>query len=283
MNSYNNYNFSDLDKKVCSELSQWALKAVSKGLVQLGQFKGEKPSFVAKETIRDIVTPYDRAVQSVIIETLQDSKLPCVGEEGFEIRDYKEVNEQRHWSIDPIDGTVNFCKGIPFFGVSVGLVKPPKFELGALGFPELGEIYFSDGRQAFLNGKRLRIGPSPLSESLTTICLSSSVPKELREDVSDMFNMLNLETQGSLRLGSTAVALGFLASSKLQAVVGVRCKIWDVSAGLAIAEAAGAKVQLRFHEDNTQVSFLAAAPIVFENLHRVINPRILNDIGVQDV
>lgn len=53
------------------------------------------------------------------------------------------------WVIDPIDGTRSFANRMPFYGVSLGLLKECKPYLGAVYFPALDELFYSNGKKAF--------------------------------------------------------------------------------------------------------------------------------------
>src|SRR3989344_7548523 len=47
------------------------------------------------------------------------------------------------WAIDPVDGTHNFMRGVPLYGVSIALLKNFVPVLGVLCLPSLGEIYYA--------------------------------------------------------------------------------------------------------------------------------------------
>ncbi len=53
------------------------------------------------------------------------------------------------WVIDPIDGTRSFANRMPFYGVSLGLLKDCKPYLGVVYFPALDELFYCNGKQAF--------------------------------------------------------------------------------------------------------------------------------------
>lgn len=53
------------------------------------------------------------------------------------------------WVIDPIDGTRSYINRMPNFGLSIGLLKNQKPWLGAVYFPMMGELFYSDGDQSF--------------------------------------------------------------------------------------------------------------------------------------
>src|SRR5262245_11006395 len=78
-----------------------------------------RPAVERKASYADLVTQYDRASEEVIRERLREltPNVPIVGEEGG-----GDVGDAPTWFCDPIDGTVNFAHGHPFFCVSIGLL-----------------------------------------------------------------------------------------------------------------------------------------------------------------
>ncbi|MCK9485861.1 MAG: hypothetical protein M0R73_04055 [Dehalococcoidia bacterium] len=63
------------------------------------------------------------------------------------------------WVVDPLDGTREFLRGLPEFGVSVGLFLGDELVLGGVGLPVQGEVYSSlvhgDRREASRDGVNL--------------------------------------------------------------------------------------------------------------------------------
>ena len=71
------------------------------------------------------------------------------------------------WSIDPLDGTSNFLRHIPLFGVSIGLIHEQQSILGVLYFPALQLLVSAEkGKGAFANGKQIHVSARPLGQSL---------------------------------------------------------------------------------------------------------------------
>jgi myo-inositol-1(or 4)-monophosphatase len=61
------------------------------------------------------------------------------------------------WLLDPLDGTSNFAAGIPFFSVSLALLREGEVQLGVVYDPSRDECFAAArGGGAFLNGEPLR-------------------------------------------------------------------------------------------------------------------------------
>ncbi len=63
------------------------------------------------------------------------------------------------WVVDPIDGTRSFANRMPFYGVSIGLLKDGKPWLGVVYFPALDELFYCDGQRSFFVKKATSASP----------------------------------------------------------------------------------------------------------------------------
>ena len=64
----------------------------------------------------------------------------------------------RRWIVDPLDGTGNFIRHLPWFGVGIALATDDIVELGVVYAPITDEVFAAArGQGATLNGKRLRV------------------------------------------------------------------------------------------------------------------------------
>ena len=141
-----------VDSQELKGLLDFAVRlAVEAGEITRSYFRG---SFVA-ERKRDgsPVTVADREAEGHLRRSIEaafpdDSML---GEEEGE----REGTSNRRWIIDPIDGTYSFVRGVPLFGVLIGLEVEGEVALGVVHLPALSEtIYAARGMGCFLNGER---------------------------------------------------------------------------------------------------------------------------------
>jgi myo-inositol-1(or 4)-monophosphatase len=141
------------------------------------------------------------------------------------------------WVIDPIDGTTNFARGMPLWGISIGLLYH--------GHPVFGHVYFPPIQQSFygywpgasglemptgawLNGKPIRAtSDQPSSSHLFGICARSTAIVQHR--VPAKLRMVGVTTYSFL-----SVAAGFMMGA-----VESTPKIWDLAAVWPIFHAAG--------------------------------------------
>lgn len=191
----------------------------------------------ANDLAGDVVTQTDYAIQDRLQNALHHllPEAGFVGEEDYQARSH--LSEASYWIVDPLDGTLNFASGLPFFGASVALVVGRR--------PVVGLVYDATARclyQATASGPSLengapfqwnkdRAGRAPIAISSGFLALMQSDP--------DRYSRPWLGTRFRI-LGSQAVQLCWAASGKLRLNINPEAKLWDDAAGALICERAGA-------------------------------------------
>ncbi len=192
---------------------------------------------------RDVVTDADYASERLVMDAIK-SRYPDDGilaEESGEhagvIRDDGSHNG-RTWVIDPLDGTVNYANGIPFYCVSIGLVVDDVPTVGVIFDPARDDLYdaVADG-PARLDGEPVT---ASTKEALSDYVVSMAVigrgglSRERRIAPSIRIHR---------RMGSAALALAYVANGRFDAFVqNGGLSPWDVAAAGLIAERSGAVV-----------------------------------------
>ncbi len=114
------------------------------------------------------VTIADRGAEQ-LLRRLIESRFPghaIVGEEYGET----DRDSSYRWIIDPIDGTRSFIRGVPLYGVLIGLEVAGESIVGAVHFPGLGEmVAAAESHGCWWNGRPARVsGVSRLDQALVT-------------------------------------------------------------------------------------------------------------------
>jgi len=141
------------------------------------------------------------------------------------------------WVIDPIDGTTNFTRGIPIWGISLGLLYQGMPIFGYVHFPNINQSFHgywygdSQGNQpngAFLNNLPIRSSSdSPSLNHCFNICTRSTAV--LQKPFPCKVRMLGVTTYDFLSV-ATGASLGSLEATP---------KVWDLAAVWSIVQAAG--------------------------------------------
>ncbi|MDX1541701.1 MAG: inositol monophosphatase [Geminicoccaceae bacterium] len=187
--------------------------------------------------MQDLVSLADRATEDLIRARLGEA-FPddaFVGEEGGG-EDAPPGTGQ--WVIDPIDGTMNFLRGLPYWSVVIAYVKDRDVLLGLTYDPVHDELYAAEkGRGAFRNGERIRVSGTTDPRS-AVLGQTFSFKMEIEPYVRTLKNVLGAGADHR-RLGSTALMMCHVADGRLDGCITLRCSSWDVIAGLRLVLEAG--------------------------------------------
>jgi len=182
------------------------------------------------------------------------------------------------WFVDPLDGTVNYAHGIPFFSVSIAYAHEGVMTLGVVFDPMRDELFSAErGQGASLNGRSLQV--SQVTELLRSLLVTGfpydawSNPHNNLENYGRFARL----SQGVRRLGSAALDLSYVAAGRLEGYWELSIKPWDVAAGGLIASEAGAKVtNLAGQADyiTPPCSLLAAPPSLHAKMKAVLDEKV---------
>jgi myo-inositol-1(or 4)-monophosphatase len=180
------------------------------------------------------------------------------------------------WYIDPLDGTVNYAHGIPFFSVSIAYQEKGELVLGVVYDPLREECFTAEAAKgAWLNGKPIR--PSSATD-LGHCLLTTGFPYSIRTNPNnnlDHYARLSLLTQGVRRLGSAALDCCYVACGRLDGYWENEIAPYDVAAGALIARQAGAVVTNLFGEADfltPPLTILVAPPPIHAQLRDYFRP-----------
>jgi myo-inositol-1(or 4)-monophosphatase len=200
----------------------------------------QRPAIEYKSAEKDIVTEYDRRAEAAILARLT-SAFPGIGIVGEEGAAMPETGGGTFY-VDPLDGTVNFAHGLPFFCVSIGLFRAGLPILGVVHAPVMGWTFAgAPGWGAFRDGRP--IAPSPLTR-LERGLLVTNFPTSRPDRPHNVpsFTAFNEVAEGLRRLGSAALDLCFVACGWLDGTWQRSLKAWDTVGGAAIITAAGGSI-----------------------------------------
>ncbi len=208
---------------------------------------------------KDVVTECDIEVEKYIISEIEN-EFPGDSFISEELNSQGKMT-QRTWIIDPIDGTINFSRGLRLFGLQIALVENGQPVFSCIYLPYLEELYIaSKGQGAYLNGERIHTSTAlELNDSIIAYGDFSPVKeaKETRNRQIQTFNRLFDKIQRFRMFGSSAIDFASLASSKTDAVIIFTKNLWDIFPGYFLAIEAGAVGNYDF--DNPDEMVIAAS------------------------
>ena len=147
------------------------------------------------------------------------------------------------WYVDPLDGTVNYAHGVPFFSVSIAYAQAGIVRLGVVYEPLRDELFAAEiGRGARCNGRLLQVSQvTELQRSLLVTGFPYDAWSTANNNLAYYGRFARL-TQGVRRMGSAALDMCYVAAGRFDGYWELSLKPWDVAAGGPIAAEAGAIV-----------------------------------------
>lgn len=173
------------------------------------------------------------------------------------------------WVIDPIDGTKNFIRGLPFWGIEIAFVKNNKIVVGVSFAPSINEmLYAQKGKGAFLNGQQVHVSKiAKLSKAFlnhgTIIYFQDKIPNFLT-----LLQQVNRERGFADFYGYHLVATGHA-----DIMIDAKTDPWDDAALKVIIEEAGGKVT-NFKGEDWQLSdttAVATNKLLHDEVIKILN------------
>ena len=148
------------------------------------------------------------------------------------------------WICDPICGTYNYIRGIPYFAIGLSYLLDGRIRFSIVYNPVSRELFHAvKGEGSYLNDLKIRVSSvSKLSEGLVgfNVNFYSSFDQERGKN---LFSLLCPPIVARLRLNESAnLDLAYVACGRYDAYLHPSDKTWDKTAGKLLVEEAGGKV-----------------------------------------
>jgi myo-inositol-1(or 4)-monophosphatase len=192
---------------------------------------------VEHKGIQDLVSVADRAVEDLIRERLgrafADDDL--LGEEGGGAERRPGAGL---WVIDPIDGTANFLRGMPYWSTALAYVVEDRVEIGVTYDPVHDELFSARrGGGAYRNEAPMRT--SGATDPTRAVIGSTFTFKMSVERYLAILGGILRAGSDHRRMGSTALMMCHVADGRLDGCATGYCNSWDVIGGLLLVQEAG--------------------------------------------
>jgi myo-inositol-1(or 4)-monophosphatase len=196
-----------------------------------------------KTSETDVVTAADRAAERLIRRRLGELRTgePVLGEEegGPAV-----AGNGVRWVVDPIDGTVNYLYGLPWYCVSVAAMVDGESVAAGVVEPVSGRVWSAArGMGATLDSRPLRVSATNRLELALIGTGFSYVPERRAWQTALAAELIN-NGRDVRRCGSAVLDLCSVAAGWLDGFVEHGLKPWDWAGGALIASEAGASVRL---------------------------------------
>lgn len=224
-------------------IKRLAIDAARVGGEVLKKYFGKKSVISTKKGIGNIVTRADQEAEEIITSTIKRTfpEHAVLGEEGTKLKGKSSYL----WSVDPLDGTLPYAQGLPWFSVCVGVLKENQPYIGVvyLPFGLFGEeeVYFAmKGKGAFLNERRIAVNKK---ENLREAFIGFDFAYTQREKrIREVLLKVAPKSRYTVTLGWASGPLCFLALGLYDGYLHQNLEHWDIAAASLIVEEAGGRV-----------------------------------------
>ncbi len=218
----------------------------------------------------DVKKQIDMVAENALFQTLQEHNVSCtVISEESGVKQIGSHPSQFYVTTDPVDGTTNAVRGLPFMDISIAVSKKPMLEdvETALVTDVLWDITYTaeKGKGAYRNEKSIKPSETiTLEEAVVGVDFSTF---KARQVVNKLIKILE-KTRHLRHLGANALEICYVADGTSDAFIDIRGKIrvTDMAAAYLILLEAGGIIttpkgdKLNVPLTPTQrVSFVAAA------------------------
>jgi histidinol-phosphatase len=140
------------------------------------------------------------------------------------------------WIIDPIDGTKSFMRGVPLYGVLLGLEVEGKVQVGAAYYPGTDEMLCAaDGLGCWWNGRRAMVSQQSLERGVVCFTTLRNFEKSNRLQAWQRIQAASYMVRG----WSDAYGYLLVATGRAEAMLDPVMAIWDCGPFPVILREAG--------------------------------------------
>lgn len=247
-----------------SQNLEFALTTARKAGQLLCELYHQQHTTRQKSTYIDVVTEADLASEQLIVEAIQarfpDHKI--LSEEGLGNWQADPENTPWLWLVDPLDGTVNYAHGYPFWGVSMALAEHGRVVTAVTHDPLRDQTFWAERDQgAWFNEQRMSTSRvTQLRDALVATGFAYRRATLADNNLAE-FGAVMPRVQGVRRAGAAVLDMAHLAGGRLDGYWEMYLKPWDWAAGWLLVEEAGGVVTDRHGE----VWSLGTADLVASN------------------
>jgi myo-inositol-1(or 4)-monophosphatase len=194
----------------------------------------------------DPMKPVDLAAEKAIVEVLQQSGISftLISEESG-VKKFGETPQQCYVTVDPIDGTTNLVRGLPFYASSIAISNKPALStvFAALVTDLAHDTTYTaqEGKGAYRDGEKISSSTrESLEDAVVGLDLNSYKVKEIVPQLTGLIQ----KTKHIRHFGANALELCYVADGTTDAFIDIRGKLrtTDMAAAFLIVNEAGGTV-----------------------------------------
>ena len=217
----------------------------SKKYYFLSDFQHEK---ISEKSKRELVIEEDFICQDIIIEAIRknDPNAAVYSEELDNLDELRGDPSNKKYLIDPLDGTHNFCFGLPFWGISAAVLNSVNAPIAAVIYiPKFDLLLKCDGpghpTMLYTGGTWTEATTAQKQMREALICYDNQFYK-LGPRAFQLYERLTKECFTTRITGSAVFDIALIASGKINMRIWNKTNSYDIAGGIPIVRGAGGHV-----------------------------------------
>jgi len=198
---------------------------------------------VLADSGHDIKIASDIESERIILDYLKEkSNFSVLSEEsGLITRDGQRFT----WIVDPLDGSLNYMRGIPFSCISIGLWQETRPLLGIVYDFNRSEVFSGIVEKgAWLNDMPLKMS-SVTQKGKAVLCTGFPVNTDFSQEGLNAFTEDVRSYRKTRLLGSAALSIAYVASGRTDVYKEKDIMLWDIGGAVPVLLGAGGKVDMK--------------------------------------
>jgi myo-inositol-1(or 4)-monophosphatase len=191
----------------------------------------------------------------------------CLSEE--EIETHQLFAKDVVWIVDPLDGSMNFFKGIPLYCISIALWRKGNPVVGVIHDIARNRTFVSAGNQSRVDNQIMHVG-NIVKINKAVLATGFPLLSDLSSASVNWFLAFAEEFKKVRMLGTAALSLAWVAEGRLDAYFERDIMVWDVAAGAALVKGAGGICIMRQGRHPMSLDVMAANPELAECMKKIL-------------
>ena len=194
----------------------------------------------------DPMKPVDLAAEKAIVEVLHQSgvSFTLISEESG-VKRFGDAPDKCYVTVDPIDGTTNLVRGLPFYATSIAISTKPVLStvFAALVTDLANDTTYTAlaSKGAYCDGEKIT---SSKRESLEDAVIGLDLNSYKMQEIAPQLTELIRKTKHIRHFGANALELCYVADGTTEAFIDIRGKLrtTDLAAAFLIVKEAGGTI-----------------------------------------
>jgi myo-inositol-1(or 4)-monophosphatase len=206
---------------------------------------------VNRKELRDVVTDADLASERIVLEGIRalTPDAAILSEEAGA----SGPDTGPRWIVDPLDGTVNYAAGLPWFSVTLAYQEDGQTRAGVVHAPAIGMLArYAEGGIATVNERDARVSArKPLADAVVSIVLTSHFTDHEVSRTAEAVRRLGNTVRGVRIIVSGGLEMALVADAQLDAFISLKADAVSHAAAMPLVRAAGGHVTRLDNRDST--------------------------------